>query len=66
MRTKIQWVFTVRTNLLNSLVVVTLREIKDGRRFTFDVECHNEDGVKIGDGTHWRSLINIAQFASRG
>lgn len=44
----------------------TLREIKDGRRFVFDVECHNEDGVKIGDGRHWRSLINIGQFTSRG
>lgn len=45
---------------------VTLREIKDGRRFVFDVECHNEDGVKIGEGTHWRALINIAQFVGQG
>lgn len=47
-------------------VRATLREIKDGRRFTFDVECHSEDGVKIGEGTHWRALIDISRFAAQG
>jgi predicted thioesterase len=40
---------------------VTLREI-NGRRFVFDTEVHNEDGVKIGEGTHERALIDIARF----
>jgi fluoroacetyl-CoA thioesterase len=43
---------------------VTLSEIKDGRRFAFDVECHNEDGAKIGEGRHWRALIDISRFAA--
>jgi predicted thioesterase len=43
---------------------VTLREI-DGRRLKFDVECWNEDGVKIGEGLHERALIDIARFAER-
>ncbi|MEX1255017.1 MAG: thioesterase family protein [Dehalococcoidia bacterium] len=41
---------------------VVLREI-NGRRFLFDVECWNEDGVKIGEGIHERALIDIARFA---
>jgi len=43
---------------------VTLREI-NGRRFLFDVECWNEDGVKIGEGIHERALIDIARFAGQ-
>jgi fluoroacetyl-CoA thioesterase len=42
---------------------VTLREI-NGRRYKFDVEVHNEDGVKIGEGVHERALIDIARFTS--
>ena len=43
---------------------VALREI-DGRRLKFDVECWNEDGVKIGEGLHERALIDIARFAEQ-
>ena len=43
---------------------VALREVK-GRRYTFDVECWNEDGVKIGDGIHERALIDINRFAGK-
>ena len=43
---------------------VTLREI-NGRRFLFDVECWNEDGVKIGEGIHERALIDISRFAGK-
>jgi fluoroacetyl-CoA thioesterase len=43
---------------------VALREI-NGRRYLFDVECWNEDGVKIGEGIHERALIDIARFAAR-
>jgi predicted thioesterase len=42
---------------------VTLREV-NGRRYKFDVEVSNEDGVKIGEGIHERALIDIARFAS--
>jgi fluoroacetyl-CoA thioesterase len=41
---------------------VTLRAV-NGRRFVFDVEVRNEDGVKIGEGLHERALINISRFA---
>ena len=37
----------------------------DGRRYTFDVECTNEDGVKIGEGIHERAVIDIARFAGQ-
>lgn len=42
---------------------VTLREI-NGRRFLFDVAVINEDGVRIGEGTHERALIDISRFAA--
>ena len=42
---------------------VTLREV-NGRRFLFDFEVTSEDGVRIGEGTHERALINISRFAS--
>ena len=42
---------------------VALREIS-GRRYVFDVDVHNEDGVKIGAGAHERALIDIARFAA--
>ena len=41
---------------------VTLREI-NGRRDVFDVECWNEDGVKIGEGLHERAVIDISRFS---
>ena len=41
---------------------VRLREI-NGRRYLFDVEVFNEDGVKIGEGQHERALIDIKRFA---
>lgn len=41
---------------------VALSEI-NGRRYKFDVEVWNEDGVKIGEGIHERALIDIARFA---
>ncbi len=41
---------------------VTLREV-NGRRYVFDVEVHNEDGVKIGEGMHERAVINIESFS---
>jgi predicted thioesterase len=43
---------------------VSLREV-NGRRYVFDVEVHNEDGVKIGEGTHERALIEISRFATQ-
>ena len=43
---------------------VTLQKI-EGRRYTFDVEVTNEDGVKIGEGIHERALIDISRFAQR-
>jgi predicted thioesterase len=41
---------------------VKLREV-NGRRFVFEVEVTNEDGVKIGEGVHERALIDINRFA---
>lgn len=41
---------------------VVLREV-NGRRCTFDVAVHSEDGVKIGEGMHERAIINIDRFA---
>ena len=40
----------------------TLKKV-DGRKYTFDVECTNEDGVKIGEGIHERAVIDISRFA---
>ena len=42
---------------------VTLQEV-NGRRYLFEVEVTNEAGVKIGEGTHERALINITRFAA--
>ena len=42
---------------------VAVREV-NGRRYLFDVEVVNEDGVKIGEGTHERALIDINRFAA--
>jgi predicted thioesterase len=43
---------------------VSLREV-NGRRCIFDVEVHNEDGVKIGEGMHERAVISIDRFAGQ-
>ncbi|MBI4570638.1 MAG: thioesterase family protein [Chloroflexi bacterium] len=43
---------------------VTLREV-NGRRYLFDAECWNQDGVKIGEGVHERAVIDISRFAGR-
>ena len=43
---------------------VKLAEI-NGRRYTFDVEVWNDDGVKIGEGIHERALIDIARFTGQ-
>ena len=43
---------------------VSLREI-NGRRYTFDIECWNEDGAKIGDGEHERAVIDISRFSEQ-
>src|SRR3970282_1908553 len=39
---------------------VQLREV-NGRRCVFDVEVHNEDGVKIGEGIHERAVIDVSR-----
>ena len=44
--------------------LVTLNEIK-GRRLLFTVEAFNEDGTKIGDGTHERAVVDISRFAGQ-
>lgn len=45
-------------------VKVTVRELQD-RRFTLGVEALSEQGMKIGEGTHRRALIDIAQFTQK-
>jgi predicted thioesterase len=42
---------------------VTLNEIK-GRRLLFTVEAFNEDGTKVGDGTHERAVVEISKFTN--
>jgi predicted thioesterase len=44
---------------------VRLREV-NGRRCVFDVEVHNEDGVKIGEGLHERAVIDVSRFTGGG
>ena len=41
---------------------VQLREV-NGRRYIFAVEVSNEDGVRIGEGSHERAVIEISRFA---
>jgi predicted thioesterase len=43
---------------------VALREV-NGRRCIFDVEVHNEDGIRIGEGVHERAVISIDRFAGQ-
>ncbi|MBI2090781.1 MAG: thioesterase family protein [Deltaproteobacteria bacterium] len=44
-------------------VTARLQEVKE-KRFRFAVEAINDQGVKIGEGTHRRALINLKQFTS--
>ena len=46
-------------------VRVALQEVKD-TRFRFSVEAVNEQGVKIGEGTHRRAMIKTKQFTGGG
>ena len=43
---------------------VALNEI-NGRRLLFTVEAFNEDGTKIGEGTHQRAVIDISRFSGQ-
>jgi len=33
-----------------------------GRRYVFEVEAYNEDGKKMGEGTHERAVIDLKRF----
>ena len=33
-----------------------------GRRYVFEVEAFNEDGKKMGEGTHERAVIDLKRF----
>jgi fluoroacetyl-CoA thioesterase len=44
-------------------IKTTLQEV-DGRRCVFAVEVHNEGGVKIGEGTHERRIIDVSRFTA--
>jgi predicted thioesterase len=43
---------------------VTLKEI-NGRRLLLDVEAHNEDGTKVGEGIHERAVVSVSRFAGQ-
>jgi len=43
----------------------TLQEFTE-KRFRFAVEATNDQGVKIGEGIHRRSLINVKKFTNSG
>ena len=43
-------------------VTVGLLEIKD-KKFRFSVSAANDQGTKIGEGTHRRALIDVKRFA---
>src|SRR5262245_31977739 len=45
-------------------VTAELLEVKDNK-LRFALSAVNDQGVKIGEGTHRRALIDIKQFASR-
>ncbi len=34
-----------------------------GRRYLFEVEAFNEEGKKMGEGTHERAVIDMARFS---
>jgi fluoroacetyl-CoA thioesterase len=33
-----------------------------GRRYVFEVEAYNQDGKKMGEGTHERAVIDLSRF----
>jgi len=37
----------------------------DGRKCLFEVEAHNEAGVKIGEGIHERRIIDLLRLAGK-
>jgi len=39
-------------------------EIK-GRKIRYAVDAYNDDGVKIGEGTQWRAVVDTQRFAAR-
>ncbi|MGD0205388.1 MAG: thioesterase family protein [Dehalococcoidia bacterium] len=41
----------------------TVQEV-DGRRCVFAVEAYNEGGLRIGEGTHERRIIDISRFTA--
>jgi fluoroacetyl-CoA thioesterase len=45
-------------------VTAELLELKDGK-LRFSVAASNDQGVKIGEGLHRRSLINVNRFAKQ-
>ncbi len=49
----------------NVRITAALLEVKE-KKFRFAVEAVNDQGVKIGEGTHRRALINIRQFTQSG
>jgi fluoroacetyl-CoA thioesterase len=34
-----------------------------GRRYVFEVEAYNEEGKKMGEGTHERAVIDMKRFS---
>ena len=44
------------------IVTVALLESKD-KKLRFSVSASNDQGVKIGEGTHRRALIDVKRFA---
>jgi predicted thioesterase len=46
-------------------ITARLLEAKD-KKFRFAVEAVNDQGVKIGEGTHRRALVNLKQFTQSG
>jgi len=46
--------------------VTMFAEIIDvrGNKIRYAVSASNDEGVKIGDGTHWRAVINTVYFAN--
>jgi len=47
----------------SATITARLEEVKEGR-FRFAVEATNDQGVKIGTGSHRRALIKLKQFTS--
>ena len=47
------------------MITATLLEVKE-KKFRFAVEAVNDRGVKIGEGTHRRALINLTEFTQSG